>query len=729
MSTQSTHRNLSKSFVRQYSQAYCGLACLASITQYYGGHTTQEKLQLESGTNLNGTSLLGLYQAALSMGFEAGGYAANIEKLKELNNPVILHTLTAEKMNHFVVCYGFRNGSFTIGDPAKGLLNLSEPELEAIWKTKALLQLTPGKKFIKVDADMAKKQKWILGLIQPDLPVLGVAAFLGILISVLSLATAIFTQKLIDELLPAKNPAPLVAGLALFGLVLLARAALSLVRSVLILRQGKDMNLRLISDFFGKLLFLPKPFFDSTTTGDMIARLNDAQRIQKVVVNLSSQVAIDLLIALTSIVYIFFLSPVAGYMVLGAIPLFGVVAWFFNHRIIVSQEAVMQNYAHTESKYIDTIQGINAVKSYNGEGWFSKVVSVVYHLYLQSSYQLGIISSKLIFWITMSSSAWMTLIISIGVYQVWLEQMLLGEMMAIVTIAGTLGTSLIGISMVPVQFHEARIAFNRMFEFAASQPEYIPNNVNNRSEKDPGMDFSLSMEGVSFRFPGKRLLLSKLTLSVQRGQTIALFGEVGCGKSTLLDILMRFQIAEEGMIKINNTDWSSALTPLWREKVAIVPQHVRLFNATLLENIAMEESPDPEKVVRFCHDFGFHPYIMELQQGYATIVNENSTNLSGGQRQLIALARALYKKPQLLLLDEATAAMDRKTEHFVIKLLKELKERLAIIMVTHRADLASMADTVYVIENKTISITGHPEFVKEHNTFFRSAFHAKMDFA
>ena len=725
MSAHPTDKKLRKSFVRQYSQAYCGLACLASITQYYGGYTTQEKLQLASGTNLNGTSLLGLYQAAQALGFEAGGFEANLDNLKELQSPVILHTVTPEKLNHFVVCYSFQNGSFTIGDPAKGLLSLTEGELDAIWKTKALLQLKPGKEFRR--ADRSGKLKWVSKLIQPDLPILGIAAFLGILISLLSLATAIFTQKLIDELLPGKNIQQLFAGLALFGLILLARGALVLIRSVLILRQGKDMNLRLISDFFGKLLFLPKPFFDSTTTGDMVARLNDAQRIQKVVVSLSSQVAIDLLIVLSSIAYIFYLSPISGYLVLGAIPLFGGITWRFNHRIIVSQQSVMQNYAHTESKYIDTIQGIKAVKSFNAEGWFSRMVLAVYHHYQHSAYQLGVVSSKLTFWITMSSSVWMTLIIAWSVYQVWLDEMMLGEMMAIVTISGTLGTSLIGMAMAPVQFHEARIAFNRMFEFASSQPEYQTSAENHSTHNDTSSDFSLSANGISFRFPGKSFLLHNLALDVQKGQTIAIFGEVGCGKSTLLDILLRLQTPEEGAITINNSDWSNISTPEWRKRVAVVPQHVRLFHGTLIENIAMEESPNPERVLQFCQRLGFHPFILGMQQGYATIVNENSTNLSGGQRQMIALARALYKNPQLLMLDEATAAMDRKTEHFVIDLLKQLKEDLAIIMVTHRADLAWMADTVYVIENKTISMTGHPKFVKERNRLFSSSFQTALD--
>ncbi len=281
-------RHINKTFVRQHSRFYCGLACLASVIRYHGGDTTQEKLQAISGTTLNGTSLLGLYQAAKKSGFNAGGYEATTESLKGMDTPVILHTITSEGFEHFVVCYGFNNGKFIIGDPGQGVVQLTETEVEAIWKSKALLKLTPDKGFKAHSAVRAKKREWFFQLIKPDMPVLGIAAFMGVIISVLGLATAIFTQKIIDRFIPEKDMGNLVAGLIIFGLVLIARAIMGYVRTVFLVRQGKDMNIRLVSGFFGKLLYLPKPFFDSTTTGDMVARLNDAQRIQRVVVSLSS---------------------------------------------------------------------------------------------------------------------------------------------------------------------------------------------------------------------------------------------------------------------------------------------------------------------------------------------------------------------------------------------------------------------------------------------------------
>ena len=713
-------KHIKKTFVKQHSQYYCGLACLASLVKYYGGETTQDKLRETSGTTLNGTSLLGLYQAAQKLGFKVTGFEAEVKNLKELDVPVILHIIKDKTLEHFVICYGYKNGKFTIGDPGWGITYYNEEELKAVWKSKALLKLTPGKNFTTKKNEAQSKRAWFLQLIKDDYPILGIAAFLGVVISVLGLATAIFSQKLIDQILPEKNIRTLIFGLAIFGLILLARALINYVRSIFLVRQSKDMNTRLISNFFGKLLFLPKPFFDSTSTGDMVARMNDARRIQSVVVHLSSQIVIDVLVVFVSAGYIFFYSISTGLLSLISIPVFGLLAWLFNKKVIVAQREVMQSYAATESKYIDTINGIKTIKTFNRESLFSKVVNAVYGFFMQKVYDLGLLGAKINFWITAGSALLITGIISWTAYLVLIDQLLLGQMMAIITLVGSLGTSVISIAMANIQLQEARIAFDRMYEFASAEPEY---RIGRESEKGNNFQIEkIDIENLNFRFPGKSLLLKEINFSVKRGEIVTFFGEIGCGKSTLFGVLQRFHSFESGEIKVNNKNWSNIQTYNWRNKVAAVSQHVQLFNGTVLENISLEEKIDSDKVMQFCKEHGFHDFIMEFQQGYATIINENSTNLSGGQQQLIALARALYSKPQLLLLDEATAAMGRKTEKFVIELLNRLKKDMAIIFVTHRPQLARHTDVIYVIENKTISAFGnHKEMVKM-NRFYSEAF-------
>mgnify|MGYP000861574451 CR=1 FL=1 len=722
MHSPSEIRHISKTFVKQYSQFYCGLACLVSVVKYYSGETTQEKQRETSGTTLNGTSLLGLYQAAQKLGFGVGAFEAAIQNLKELKEPVILHIVKDHTLEHFVVCYGHNNGKFIIGDPATGIEYYDEKELDNVWKSKALLQLTPGKDFITKMSESENKRTWFLQLIKDDYPILAIAAFLGVVISALGLITAIFSQKLIDQFLPEKNIRTLIFGIVIFGIVLLARSILGYVRSIFLVRQSRDMNNRLVNGFFSKLMFLPKPFFDSTTTGDMVARLNDASRIQKVVVYLSSQVIIDVLVVLISAAYIFAYSVSTGLLSLLSIPVFGMLAWRFNHRVIVTQRHVMQSYAATESKYIDTINGIKTIKTFNRENLFAKIVNAVYGVFMQKVFDLGLLGAKLNLWISAVSALLLTGIISWSAYLVLNGQLLLGQMMAIITLVGGLGVSVINIAMSAIQFQEARVAFDRIYEFAAAEPEYNPEEPDEENNETIFQIEKLEVKDLNFRFPGKSLLLKEINFEVRRGEIITFFGEIGCGKSTLLSVLQRFHKIESGEILVNYAGWGQFSTKEWRENVATVEQHVQLFNGTVFENISLEEKTDVERVAAFCQKYGFHDFIMEFQQGYATIINENSTNLSGGQRQLIALARALYSRPQLLLLDEATASMGRRTEKFVIELLNKLKNEMPVIFVTHRPQLARYTDRIYVIEEKTISASGKHEELITKSSFYRSAF-------
>ena len=720
MKTTKNHKKqdlIKKTFVKQYSQFYCGLACLTSVVSYYGGETTQEKLREISGTTLNGTSLLGLFQAAKKIGLEVAGFEADIKNLKELGEPVILHIIKNGNLEHFVVCYGFENGKFTIGDPAWGVTQYNDEELKAVWKSKALLKLYPGNNFITRKDEFQSKRKWFLQLIKDDYPILGIAAFLGIVISILSVATAVFSQKLIDNILPEKKISNLIIGVIIFGIILLARALISYARSVFLVRQSKEMNIRMISDFFGKLLFLPKTFFDSTSTGDMVARMNDTSRIQKVVVYLTSQIVIDVLIVFVTSGYIFFYSISTGLISFLTIPVFGLLAWLYNQKIIHAQRKVMQAYASTESKYIDTVSGVKTIKTFNRENLFSKAINNVYGFFMQKVYDLGLIGAKINLWMAFGSALLITGIISWSAYLVLNEQLLLGQMMAIITLIGSLSTSIISIAMANVQFQEARIAFDRMYEFASAAPEY---ELKDRKNLNFEL-IELSVERLNFRFPGRSLLLKNFTFKIKQGQIVTFFGEIGCGKSTLLGILQRFYPIESAEIKVNGENWERISTNNWRMKVGAVSQKIELFNGTILENICLEENPNADKVIQFSEEYGFHKFITEFQQGYATIINENSSNLSGGQQQLIALARALYKKPKILLLDEATAAMDRRTEHFVLDLLQKLKKEMIIIFVTHRVQVARHSDYVYTIENKTISNHGqHKDLIQFDNIYSKS---------
>lgn len=704
-------QHIRKTFTRQQDESDCGVACILSLLKFYGGDSTFEKLRELSGTTSQGTTLLGLYQCAGAIGFEAEGFEADCSNLKKLTSPCILH-VQKDNLQHYVVSYGILENSkstFLIGDPAKGILELDEASLNEIWQSKTLLTLKPKPEFVKIKTTLRNKKNWFINLLKEDYPILGISIFIGIIISILGLSTAMFSQKLIDEILPKSNTEKLILGLILLLVLLLIKNILSYFRQHFLLIQSRDFNIRITDSFYENLLYLPKSFFDHRKTGDMIARMSDTMRIQKSIAYLSGSFFIDLLIVVVSTVFLFVYSwPIAGVALL-SVPLMVFVVTRFHKPILRGQQEVMSSYAKNESNYVDTIQGIEAIKSGNRETFFIKLTKEIYTVFQTKNFSLGKTGNRFNFITEGVASVLIIGIIAITSYLVLKKQMSIGEMIAILSIAGGLIPSVVRLALTNLQIQEAKVAFDRMYEFVSVKLEYDA-TASECLEKI--LDFQvLEIKNISFRFPGRKPILENISVKLNKGEIIALTGECGCGKSTTLQILQKFYSSENGQIDINGQNFNDLSTPLWRSMTANVPQEVKIFNGSLLYNIALnEELTLIDDVHQFCVKYGFDKYFLELPQAYLTIVGEDGINLSGGQKQILALARALFTKPQVLLLDEVTSAMDSHTEKFILNLLQNLKNEMAIILVTHKVQTAKIADRIYTIENGISKYSNNANF-------------------
>ena len=711
-------KHIAKTFVRQHDQADCGVACMAAIIQYHGGTTRLEKLRELSGTTRQGTTLLGLYQAASECGLSAQAFEAeSTANLKEVTMPVILHVLLENKLQHYMVCYGHYQGTFILGDPAKGLIELSAQELAAIWQSKALLTLTPGKNFTKAEEVNTGKKRWLRNLVKEDLPVLSIAMVIGLMMAVLGLTTAIFSQKLIDEILPAKDTERLILGLVLLLVLLLARGGMGYLRGFFLIRQSKDLNLRMIKQFYDALLYLPKRFFDTRKTGELVARMNDTRRIQATISHVLGNIVIDALVIVVAIVFVMVYSWPVGLVVLGGLPIYLLIVWYFNARIINAQKEVMQTYAMNESNYVDTIQGMGIIKSMNKQEVFSKVTNTIYGIFQGKIFALGKLNIRY-GWV--SDATGVILIISVFGLSSWLvlqDTLQLGEMVAVLSMAGSVIPSVNRLAIANIQIKEAKVAFDRMYEFAAIPAEFDKHDK--RSQKIKYFE-KLTIESLNFRFPGRKRLLENINLAITKGEIIALLGESGSGKSTILQILQKFYEPESGKIIVNrNIEWDTIHHQEWRKLLGVVPQEIKIFSGSLLDNICLGNTQkEAEGIVSFCQEYGFDQYFKEFPQNYLTILGEEGVNISGGQQQLVALARALYQKPQLLLLDEATSAMDRNMEQFVLSLLHKIKENAGVILVTHRVKPARQADRIYILQGGAVKLVGSPATLMQSTNLF-----------
>lgn len=710
-------KKLNQYFVQQHGQSDCGPACLASIIKFHGGEHSLDEIRRITGTTQTGTKLLGLFQGAKDLGFEVEGLEAeSIENLKELESPAILHVILENRLQHYVVFYGFQGDQLIINDPGRGVELWTKEKLQEVWQSKALLKLTPNEKFEKVKSNK-KKYENLLSWVKEDLNILLAALFLGILIAIFSLATAIFSQKLIDVILPTKEISKLIIGLVLFALILLIKMGLSYVRSTFLITQSKDFNNRMIGSFFESLLHIPKSFFDSKKTGDMVARMNDTRRIQSSISNLIGNLLIEFLVIIISLIGVFVYSWQVGVIVSIFIPVYGLILWRLNKPIINAQKDVMSAYALNEGNYIDVITGIAEVKTTGTINLFHKSTTFLYKNFQEQIFKLGKIQVKFGLLTELAGILLVVSVISLASFLVLRGDLLIGSLVALLSLSGSIGPSLTKIALFNIQFQEAKVAFNRMEEFTGIKTE-------NTGEKEIEIEKinTLTVENLNFHYPGSLNLLNNINLKVEKGKITTLLGESGVGKSTIFQLVQRFYAPSEGFIKIDGKSINNLDLECYRKLIGVVPQDIKIFNNYLLFNICLSDDPaELEKVVKWCKDYGFDRFFEKLPQGYVTLLGEEGANISGGQKQLVGLARALYRNPKLLLIDEGTSAMDRNTEQFILNLLQKLKNEKTILFVSHRMKVAGFSDYIYILENGSITSQGEPKtLIKEDNFFSES---------
>lgn len=692
--------------VLQHDQKDCGCACLKMALRYYGGEVNLEYLKEISGTSSRGTSFLGLIQAAKKIGINALSYEASMDDLKDIQSPFILH-VEREGFLHYIICFNYnKNKGFTIIDPAIGSKIYSEYELKEIWRSGYLLILNKDSSLKIPKGKSINHFSWVLEMIRADTSYYISAVFLGIIIALLSMSTLVFTEKLVDVVLPSRNITLLYKTLSLWMVLLLFAIGLTYLRSLILIKQAYNFNIRVFDYFFKRLLKMPKVFFDSKSQGDMIARLNDTERLQSNIKSIIADSLIEVLVIFFSFLFLFSYSKVVAFIVLFSLPVLYLCAWLFNEFIKEYQNKMFLNYALTKSNYIDTISGIETIKVFGKETSYSKMNLKNYMLFQQAVYKLlkqSITQSAVI---SIGSTIIAVFGISYAVFQTFTNKIQLGDLIAIMSLVFMIIDAIKEVVQLNFEIFESKIAIERMFDFVQRSEEIITKKES-KTAKLPKEINCLSINKISFHYPGQDFLIRNASLKLQRGKISYLTGQSGSGKSSLAQLILNFYEPNAGSIIINKEINLSAIAKCsWRNNIAYVPQNIKIFNDSLLYNISLDHNISSNTVIKFCEEsLNFSDMFLSFKNSYATILGEEGVTPSGGEKQLIAIARALFSKPKVLILDEATASMDQMNQDRIIELLNGMKKKMIILFITHDQDISSKYnDNKYIFSNKEISL-------------------------
>ncbi len=697
--------------VKQYDQVDCGPACLLSVLKFYGGNISLVHLREMISTSVNGSTMLDLVNAAKEIGFNAFGASGEYEDLLKEQMPCIAHVVMDNQLQHFIVVYKINQKGVLVGDPGKGVYKLTKEQFLEIWKSKAAVLLKPEKELL--NENTITWFSWIMQYIKKDNIWIVQSIFLGIIYTILGLLTSIFIQKLIDKYIPGKNTTWIYyTGIFLF-LLLLIRASSGFIRDKFLVILNKRINNNLTGDFFEHLFRLPKKFFDTRKRGDITARIHDAMRIQQAVLQIGGMTIVDLLIILGSFALLFNFSSRMALIALIVFPIYGIILFLSTKKLKLQQNDVMKGYAQVESTYIDTLGGVEDIKSFNSESFFSQFNKVFFGLFQNNVEKLGLTQAKLNLLAEISAATITIGMLLFGSLWVVNDNLKLGEMMAAYSLAAGILPSINRLIGANISLQSANIAAVRLMDMLLVEKE------KNTSQLSFTIKENILIKDSAFSWNGRQYLFKNISLEISIGRITSLWGPSGSGKSTLVQLLQRKHGLSHGQILVDGIDSKEIDLSNYRKNVGVLPQHIKIFNGTLADNIILgREVKDVQQLVNLIQETNLSSFLNRFEHGLYTLLGENGRKLSGGEMQMLALIRALLFKPKLLIIDEGLSGVDFEIEELIYERIKEYSKNNAVLLITHNLANLLKTDYLYVLRNGKIEEHGSPSLLIQNGSLF-----------
>ena len=689
--------------VKQRDMADCGAACLSSVAAFFGLSISVMRIRLYAGTDRQGTSLRGLINAAEHLNFRARAARVTNRLITGIPTPTIFHLALDSGVHHFVVVYGIKKGAVCFMDPAFGkLMRLPLDKFRMIWSGVILL-LAPAENFRKGEGEAPVLVRF-WRLIRPQRH-LFVLAFLGAgIYTLLGLSISLYVQKVFDYGLP-KGDKPFVDLISLTVISLLFfRMILGYLKSMLALNTGQRIDRGLIQGYYKHLLELPQQFFDCMRVGEIISRVSDAVRIRIFINDTSISVVVNLFMLVWCLTLMLLYYWKLALVMISGIPLYWLIYRTRNRTNAKWQRKMMETSAALESQLLESIRSVATVRRFGCGHYFGLLLDTKMVSWLKAVYA----GSRSSFQLTQLTE-WINGLITVCI--IWAGSRLVidrilspGELLSFYALTAFCTWPVLSLMGANRYMQDALIAADRLFEITDLEAE-------KKVEADvcliPAGD--LIFNHVHFSYgPGKPVFYD-LQLRFPQNRITGVIGESGCGKSTLLALAQRLYPPVAGNILVGNMDIREIPTLLLRREITAVPQHIDLFQGDFIENIALgDPKPDLPRILEICQKLGLDEIISRLPGRYHALIREQGINLSGGQRQKIGIARALYPDPSILFLDEASSALDQESENKVMETLRWFHGfKKTIIIISHGAAFLNFCDTRIHLQNgKAVVLNG-----------------------
>lgn len=714
----------------QHDAMDCGPTCLRMVAAHYGRVYSLENLREKSLITREGTSMLGVSEAAENIGFRTTGVKVNYNELKTAPLPCIVHW----NQVHFVVVYDIveKKGkdSIYIADPASGKVKYTAEEFCRCWLSTrdggvdvgVALLLEPTPDFYKLEGEKINRKgfSFLFSYLRPYKNLV-VQLFLGLLFgSLLQLILPFLTQSIVDFGISAQNIGYIYLVLIAQLVLTFSSSAVGFIRGWILLHLGTRINIALISDFLIKMMRLPMGYFDTKMVGDILQRINDHSRIQSYLTNSSLSILFSMFnMVIFSIVLFLYSYSIFAIFFLGSALYLGWVWMFMKYRAELDHKSFAQNSAN-QSNVIQLVTGMQEIKL-NGcehqKRWeWERIQAKLFRIRIRgmalSQYQdsgaLLINQTK-------------NIIITAMVAKLVIDgQMTLGMMMAVQYIIGQLNGPVDQLISFVRETQDAKLSLERLSDVHDKEDE---EQTDEQRILDIPTDKDLVLSNLTFGYDATSVgvpVIKGVHLSIPAGKQTAIVGTSGSGKTTLIKLLLGYYPLQNGDIHLGGINLKNFSIREWRKQCGVVMQDGYIFSDSIAKNIAPGvEIIDKERLLNAVITANIREFIETLPLTYNTKIGNEGHGLSQGQKQRILIARAVYKNPAFVMLDEATNALDTNNERIIMDNLHKFFVGRTSIVIAHRLSTVKNADQIVVLEKgEIVEIGTHQELTKKHGAYY-----------
>ena len=710
----------------------CGVACLEMVCRNYGRQFPISMLSQICHVTSEGVSMLGISEAANEIGFHSVCVRTTVDNLSLAPLPCILHW----NQNHFVVLYKVRKGKrFYIADPGKGLIKYSLDDFKNHWvSTRSggedkgiamLLEPTPLFYTLKADEieegenDNPRSFRFLFGYVRKYKRYFG-QVVLGLTVgSLLQLVLPFLTQSIVD--VGIRNQDIGFIWLILLGLLMLtvSSTAIDFIRRWLLLHISMRINISLVSDFFIKLLKLPMSFFDTKLLGDLMQRMGDHSRVNGFLTGQTLTIAFSLFsFAVFSVVLFLYNWQIFAIFLLGSILYAAWMMLFLRRRKVLDYELFEQQAINNNKTYefLTSMQEIKLQDCEQRRRWEWEDTQAdlfgvqMKSLKLQQTQEAGSIL------INEMKNIVITVVAAAAVIH---GQMTLGMMLAVQYIIGQLNSPVEQLMGFFYSLQDVRISLERINEIHRAEDENGKRGLHTAlDDSSKGID----IDGIMFKYDPHALTktLDDVTIHIPKGKVTAIVGASGSGKTTLVKLMLGYYPVLEGQISIGGTDISTLNKKWWRRQCGVVMQDGVIFSESIARNIAVDDGEiDEQRLLKASQIACIHEYVMSLPLKYNTKIGRDGVGLSQGQKQRILIARAVYKNPDYIFLDEATNSLDANNERAIVENLDRFYKGKTVVVVAHRLSTVKNADQIVVIDHgRVVEIGDHEELIERRGAYY-----------